>query len=66
VTTFISFARKRNRDTTIDSICTRCYQTIASAHTPSDLEAYEQAHRCDSNGEVNFSPKGTSLLEIRR
>ncbi len=53
MTTFISFARRQNRDASIDSICTRCYQTIASADTPGDLEVYERTHQCDPNGEFN-------------
>src|SRR5277367_612305 len=65
MTTFISFARRRNSDTTIDSICTKCYQTIASAHTPGDLQAYEQVHRCDPSEEINYShasPRPTEAL----
>jgi hypothetical protein len=53
VTTFISFARRPNHDSTIDSICTKCYQTIASADNASDLVAYEETHVCDPNGEFN-------------
>jgi len=55
MTTFISFARRRNHDASIDLICTKCYQTIASADNASDLEVYEQAHQCDPNGEFNQS-----------
>jgi hypothetical protein len=54
MTTFISFARRQNHDASIDSICTKCYQTIASADSPRDLEAHEQAHRCDPNGEFKL------------
>jgi hypothetical protein len=63
MTTFISFARRRNGDTTIDSICTRCYQTVASAHTAGDLEAYEQVHRCEPDVEPNYLHTGMSAPE---
>jgi hypothetical protein len=53
MTSFISFARRRNHDSTIDSICTRCYQTVASADTGSELETVEETHLCDPNGEFS-------------
>jgi hypothetical protein len=53
MTTFISFARRQNRDATVDSICTRCYQTIASSNNANDLAVHEATHRCDINGEFN-------------
>jgi len=54
MTTFISFARRPNHDASIDSICTRCYQTIASADSPGDLEVHERTHQCDPNGEFSL------------
>jgi hypothetical protein len=51
MTTFISFARRHNADTTIDSICTRCYQTIASGQDETDLTNVEQSHSCDPSSE---------------
>src|SRR5277367_3797500 len=63
MTTFISFARRRNSDTTIDSICTRCYQTVARAHTPGDLDAYEQVHRCEQNEGFTGLQTGTRPSE---
>jgi hypothetical protein len=48
-----SFARRLNHDATFDSICTRCYQTIASADSESLLLFFEQAHECDHNGRHN-------------
>jgi hypothetical protein len=53
MTSFISFARRRNRDSSIDSICTKCYQTIASADDASELEIAEKNHLCDPSGEIN-------------
>jgi len=51
MTSFISFARRQNHDSTIDSICTKCYQTIASGQSDSSLASAEENHRCDLNAE---------------
>jgi hypothetical protein len=53
MTSFISFARRWNHDQSIDSICTRCYQTIGSADNENDLTGCEETHLCDPNGEFN-------------
>jgi hypothetical protein len=53
MTSFISFARRRNHDSSIDSICTRCYQTVASGDTERELETVEESHLCDPNGEFS-------------
>ena len=49
------FVRRRNPDTSIDSICTRCVQTIASAACEAELATREQKHICDPNGEFSFA-----------
>jgi hypothetical protein len=49
MTSFISFARRRNRDATVDSICTGCYQTIASGQNEVNLAIAEESHSCDPN-----------------
>ena len=54
LTTFISFARQRNSDSSTDSICTRCYKRIATTANGRDLEVAEQEHRCDPNGEYKL------------
>jgi hypothetical protein len=51
MTTFISFARRHNPDRTVDSICTRCYQTIGREHNEDTLNSAEQHHSCDPNCE---------------
>jgi len=59
MTRFISFARRHNRDSTVDSICTRCYQTIASEDSEANLETAEKGHTCDPNCEYNWvHPEG--------
>jgi hypothetical protein len=55
MTTIPPFARRRNKDSSIDSICTSCFQTIASLPCEDDLAAQEQKHSCDPLGEfVNW------------
>lgn len=53
MTTFVSFARRQNHDSSIDSICTKCYQTVASADSADELVAGEESHRCDPNEEAD-------------
>ena len=43
----IPFAHRRNSDASIDSICTTCFQTIASEDSESKLIAHEECHSCD-------------------
>jgi hypothetical protein len=71
MTSFISFARRWNENSTIDSICTRCYQTIASGDNEDALEGAERDHSCDPNGEyclthpdsvLHLSAQGATIL----
>ena len=41
------FARRENRDGTFDSICSECFQTIATSRRVALLENAERAHACD-------------------
>lgn len=50
--TFPPFARRRNQDSSIDSICTKRFQTIASAACEDDLAAHEREHVCNPLGEI--------------
>jgi hypothetical protein len=61
MTSFVSFARRQNHDATTDSICTRCYQTIASSENASDLAVYEEAHLCDPKGEFDVHERYAAL-----
>jgi hypothetical protein len=38
---------RRTRVGQFNSICTKCYRTIATAETPVELVEREKAHRCD-------------------
>jgi hypothetical protein len=53
MTSFISFAQRRNNDSTVDSICTRCYQMIASGHDDRTLTGAETSHLCDPKAELD-------------
>jgi hypothetical protein len=43
----IGFVRRENPDSTIDSICTKCFQTIAVARCERDLIRAENDHTCE-------------------
>ena len=51
MTTVISFARRLNRDSSIDSICTKCCETVASANCENELAGQERGHLCDPSGQ---------------
>ena len=51
---FVTFARRQNHDSSIDSICTRCYQTIATSRSVYILAIAEATHLCDPFGEYTF------------
>jgi len=50
------FARRRNRDRSVDSICTKCYRTVASADRENELIPHEQSHECDANEAFSRQP----------
>lgn len=44
--TMSKFFHRTNRDSTIDSICTRCFITIATGNSHDDLIGAEKMHEC--------------------
>jgi hypothetical protein len=42
----LKFAHRARADDVIDSICLKCYRTVASTTVEPDLEAQEAAHVC--------------------
>jgi hypothetical protein len=52
MTTLIPFAHRRNPDESFDSICTTCFQTIATENGEGKLIAHEERHTCDPIYEV--------------
>lgn len=41
------FVRRANTDGTTDSICTRCFATVATSLWEIDLDRAEQSHACE-------------------
>lgn len=41
------FVRRANRNGTTDSICCKCFITVATARKECELEAPERTHVCD-------------------
>jgi hypothetical protein len=56
-----AFAHRHNLDGTWDSICTRCFLTIATEWAEDGLSMHEQRHDCDSlmraRNRVGYSEK---------
>ena len=46
------FTKRRNKDSSMDSICTKCLQTIASAGSEEELAEHEEKHFCNPHAEV--------------
>jgi hypothetical protein len=44
-----SFSHRPQRNGSYDSICTRCFATVARSHNEADLEAEEKRHVCDES-----------------
>jgi hypothetical protein len=44
-----AFVRRINRDSTIDSICLSCYQTVATAKDEAELTIADEQHVCKSD-----------------
>jgi len=59
MTTFPKFAKRRNWNSSFDSICIRCYQTIATANSEEELAAHEQKHTCDPDWAYSHSLFGS-------
>lgn len=65
----VAFARRRNRDSSIDSIRTGCYQTVASSQREKERErelaVAEEVHVCNPN-RAYASQHADSLQEPSR
>lgn len=42
------YSHRRNADQTFDSICHRCFSTVATVPHEADLAWYEQRHQCEA------------------
>lgn len=52
-----SFVHRRNRDGSIDSICTQCFATVATCEFEAELLQAERFHACDPQRLEYFAPK---------
>ena len=50
MTTLPPFAKRQNWNSSIDSICTKCFRTVATANSEQELVAREEKHACDPFG----------------
>jgi hypothetical protein len=41
------YPHRRNRDGSYESICSKCYATVARAETDAELTEWDAAHVCD-------------------
>jgi len=61
----LPFAHRKNSDGSIDSICTMCFQTIATEDSEGKLIAHEERHLCDPNWQFSpSSPQGAKLKNL--
>jgi hypothetical protein len=42
----VNFPHRRNEDGTFDSICARCFITVATENKETDLSNWERTHVC--------------------
>lgn len=62
------FARRVNRDGTIDSICLYCFRTVATSHDESTLLFHQARHACDALAHIQSSddqPETTQAIQPR-
>jgi hypothetical protein len=45
---YVKYPHRTNPDGTIDSICPRCFMTIGTSFSESELEHIEAQHICDA------------------
>ena len=41
-----SYGHRRNNDGSYDSICTKCFATVASTRSEAELTSHERTHTC--------------------
>jgi hypothetical protein len=63
------YARRRNADGTSDSICLRCFRTVASCNRSTGLLEMESQHRCrpeDVECLRNLSALSSQLIQAAK
>jgi hypothetical protein len=43
------YPHRQNRDGSFDSICLKCFATVANAREVTELRSYEKEHICDES-----------------
>ena len=46
----LEFRHRMNGNGSMDSICSRCYDTVATSMWEAELESAEEAHKCRRTG----------------
>ena len=59
------FAHRQNKEGTVDSICMKCFATVALSLREAEIEQREQGHRCDPEALERLNRAGTSPQERR-
>jgi hypothetical protein len=60
-----SFAHRRNDDGSFDSICPRCFRTIAQSARESDLQIAEDGHVCDPSLVEHYRKSSKAVSDYR-
>lgn len=58
------FAHRSNPDGTVDTICIRCFQTVATVFDDTELPRLEQDHRCDPEIAARFEYSDLRYQEV--
>lgn len=66
----MNFAHRSNRNGTTDSICRRCFATVATATWEAELDVAERGHACEpwtlQGVKKPVEPVGRPRLVLRR
>jgi len=60
------FPHRHNSDGTYDSICNRCFETVAKVTTEADLRQFEASHVCDAANVYKTIPATRPALQFPR
>jgi hypothetical protein len=67
MTTISPYQHRQNTETSFDSVCTTCYQTVGKRQTEAELEQDEKVHACNGRPLRGLAPLIFSRLrDIRR
>jgi hypothetical protein len=61
----LGFPHRHNANGTHDSICTKCFVTVATAKNEPELEGHESAHVCNPVDVSRFSRGASVPYEAR-